>query len=108
MGSIGRKNNLCGHYGSLLSDYFCHHGFAALAQWMVHSAFQSMSRVPASMTGAQAARRILNDKDFRAFRSKCSRGSSQITMTPPTRCAVKVATSTLATRWRRSESRPTR
>lgn len=33
---------------------------AMLAQWMVQNAFKTMSRVPASMTGAEAARRILN------------------------------------------------
>ncbi len=37
-------------------------GLALLAQWMVHSAFRSMSQVAASMTGAQAARRILDSQ----------------------------------------------
>lgn len=39
---------------------------ALLAQWMVHGAFKSMSQVRASMTGAQAARRIL---DFQGLRN---------------------------------------
>jgi uncharacterized protein len=40
-------------------------GLALLAQWMVHSAFKSMSQVAASMTGAQAARRILDSQGLR-------------------------------------------
>ncbi len=32
-----------------------------LAQWLVHSAFTRMSQVPARMSGAEAARRILNN-----------------------------------------------
>lgn len=35
-------------------------GLALLAQWMVQNAFKTMSRVPARMTGAEAARRILD------------------------------------------------
>jgi len=38
---------------------------AMLAQWMVQNAFQSMSRVQASMTGAEAARRILDAQGLR-------------------------------------------
>ncbi len=38
---------------------------ALLAQWMVKSAFQSMSQVRASMTGAEAARRILDSQGLR-------------------------------------------
>jgi uncharacterized protein len=40
---------------------------AMLAQWMVQSAFQSMSRVPARMTGAEAARRILDAQGLRSI-----------------------------------------
>ncbi|MDZ4847897.1 MAG: zinc metallopeptidase [Pirellulaceae bacterium] len=36
-----------------------------LAQWMVQNAFKTMSQVPASMTGAQAARRILDAQGLR-------------------------------------------
>ncbi len=35
---------------------------AMLAQWMVQNAFKTMSRVPARMTGAEAARRILDSQ----------------------------------------------
>ncbi len=38
---------------------------AMLAQWMVQNAFKTMSRVPASMTGAQAARKILDAQGLR-------------------------------------------
>jgi len=37
-------------------------GLAMLAQWMVQNAFKTMSRVPARMTGAEAARRILDSQ----------------------------------------------
>ncbi len=33
---------------------------ALLAQWMVHSAYRRMNQVPARMSGAEAARRILD------------------------------------------------
>lgn len=38
---------------------------ALLAQWMVQNAFRSMSRVQARMTGAEAARRILDARGLR-------------------------------------------
>jgi Zn-dependent membrane protease YugP len=38
---------------------------ALYAQWRVHSAFASMSQVPARMTGAEAARRILDSAGLR-------------------------------------------
>ncbi len=42
-------------------------GLAMLAQWMVQNAFKTMSRVPARMTGAEAARRILDSQGLRSI-----------------------------------------
>jgi uncharacterized protein len=42
-------------------------GLAMLAQWMVQNAFKTMSRVPTRMTGAEAARRILDSQGLHSI-----------------------------------------